>query len=62
MTTEERIDELAAKLGVHNEARRLWRKRGHVPYRWRDELRDAAAQEGWLIPREVFDNFGRADG
>ena len=60
--TQQFVDELAAEMGVHPEARRLWRKRGRVPWKHRDNLRDMAEKRGRLIPREVFDNFGRADG
>ena len=41
----ELIDKTAAQIGVGEGARRKWRERGHVPYRWRLPIIQAAAGE-----------------
>ena len=43
---QEYIARLAQELGVKYSARWKWFERGHVPYRWRDDIRALAWDKG----------------
>lgn len=51
----ETIDALADDLGIKSEARRKWRERGQVPYRWRIPLLKLAVETGKPLAAEDFD-------
>lgn len=44
--TWDEIEEIAASMGVSDEARRKWRERGGVPHRWRFPIAQAAQNRG----------------
>lgn len=58
MDTDALIKSLAAELGISAATVRVWRHRGAVPHKRRDDIRDLAAHRGFIIHREAFDNFG----
>jgi hypothetical protein len=49
------IDRAAAALGVKQEARRKWRERGRVPYRWRIPIMQKAVTFGEAVDPALFD-------
>lgn len=51
------IERLAEELGVGEEARRKWRVRGHVPYRWRLPLLNLAQERGLSFSQASFETF-----
>ena len=51
------IERLASVLGVKDEARRKWRERGRVDYRWRLPLIEAARATGQNLDAAAFDQF-----
>lgn len=57
MDTNALIEELAAGLGINRETIRKWRQRG-IPYKRRDEIREAAERQKRIIRKEDFDSFG----
>lgn len=52
------IETLAEARKINKEARRKWRVRGVVPYKWRIELGKDAAAIGQPVPESVFENYG----
>lgn len=58
MNTDSIIASLAAELGIADATIRVWRHRGAVPHRRRDDIRDLAAARNIILRREHFDAFG----